>query len=151
MTKKVARKTVADAASSIATSVRQLLTLRVQREALEDRESALKKDVQEYIDANGYEDDKGHIWLDLDEPVDVAGFGTVKQLKRERRVSQSVDEDEAEAILKAKALWDQCTATIVVLDEEEIRKAHFKGELSDADIDAIFPSKITWAFKPVKA
>jgi hypothetical protein len=145
---KVARKPKKD---SFVSSVRQLLTLRVQREALEERESALKKDVQEFIDANGYEDDKGHIWFDLDEPLDIAGFGTVKQLKRERRVSVTVDDTQAEAILQAKGIYDDCTTTIVVLDEEEIRKAHFKGLLTDADIDAIFPPKVSWAFRPVKA
>jgi hypothetical protein len=150
-TKTVQRRKATQAAFDVASVLRQHLTLRVQREALEEREEELKKQLKAHVEAAGYEDDKGHGWLDLDEPVTVEGYGTVPKLKRERRVAQSVDEDTAERILKAKGIYDDCTATVVVLDEAEIRKAHFKGLLSDADIDAIFPSKITYAFLPQKA
>lgn len=147
----VARKKPAAKANSLGSIVRQFLTLRVQREALEEREGTLKKSLQQTIEASGYEDDKGHFWLDLDEEVAVDGFGTCKALKRERRVSVGFAEATAEEILKAKGIYDQCTTLVPVYDEEEIRKAHFQGLLSDEDIDAIYPSKVIWALKPVKA
>lgn len=144
------KKATAKAVVDVATTLRQYLTLRVQREALEDREGTLKKSLQEIIESSGYEDDQGHFWLDLEEPVTVDGFGSVPRLKRERRVSVSFKEDTAEDILKSKGLYDKCTTLVPVYDEEEIRKAHFQGLLSDEDIDAIYPSKVIWAFRPIK-
>lgn len=149
-TRKIARRTPA-AANGLATTLRQFLTLRVQSEALDERLGTLKKDLTNAVEAEGYEDDKGNFWLDLDEAVEVDGFGTCAKLKKERRVRQTVDENAAEAVLKAKGLYEECTTTVVVLDEEEIRKAHYKGLLTDDDIDAIFPSTITWAFRPEKS
>lgn len=146
-----AKKKAAPKKDNLTTILRQFLTLRVQRETIEDREADLKKELQEAVEANGYADDKGHFWLDLDESVNVAGYGEVSKLKRERRATVRVDETAAEALLQDKGLWDDCTATVVVLDEEEIRKAHYKGLLSDEDIATIFPTTVSWAFKPVKS
>lgn len=146
----VARKAAATKAVDIVSTLRQFLTLKVQREALEDRENDLKKILQHAVETAGYEDDKGNYWLDLDEPLEVDGYGVVPRLKRERRVAFSVDETKAEAILAKKGILDECTTMVPVLDEEEIRKAHFKGVLTDAEIEAIFPAKVTWAFKPEK-
>jgi hypothetical protein len=151
MTRKVTRKPVARAATNIADTLRQFLSLRVQSEALDERLGTLKKDLTTAVETAGYEDDKGNFWLDLDEPVDVDGFGSCVRLKKERRVRVGVDETAAEALLKAKGLYEDCTAQITVLDEEEIRKAHFKGLLTDEEIDQIFPATATWAFKPEKA
>jgi len=43
----------------------------------------MKATMMAYVEANGYEDDKGHLW------VDVEGVDGVSQLKRERRSSTS--------------------------------------------------------------
>lgn len=148
-TRKITRKTVTKA-NDIATTLRQFLTLKVQSETIDDRLSTLKKDLQEAVTSAGYEDDLGNFWFDLDEPVDVDGYGTCLKLKRERRVKISVDDDAAEALLREKGLYEDCTTTVTILDEEEIRKAHYKGLLTDEDIDVIFPQTVTYAFVPQK-
>lgn len=126
----------------------QFLTLKKAVEDQEERLGTLKKDLSVSVEEDGYVDDKGNYWLDLDEPVEFDGK-TYRRIKREARVSERLDEEVAEQILRKKGLYDECTVQIVVLDEEAISKAYFQKRLSPADMDKMFPKSTTWAFKPI--
>lgn len=156
--KRTTRKPSAPA-SSIAERLRQFLNLKAQIEFSEEHLGELKGDLSGVIEEQGYADDKGHYWFDLDEPVEANVYNDDKKtietakfgkIKREKRVTTRIDPDAAEEILKKKKLLRECTTTLTVLDEEAINKAYFQGKLTKADIDKIFKSTITWAFKPVK-
>lgn len=109
-----------------------------------DRLTKEQKKIREYlletVEKAGYEDDLGNFWIELDEPI-----GGVATLKRERRVSRSLDEEAAETILKNADLWAQCTKTVVVVDEDAVMQCLFDDDLTEDDIDAIYPQKVTWA------
>lgn len=132
--------------SAIKTWVREFAGLGDQIKALTKRKDDIKKRLSESVEDSGEEDDKGHVWLELDE--EVAGIGA---LKRERRVGQTLDPDKAQALLEAKGLGDRCYKLVPVLDEDEVMAAHYEGLLTEAEIDSMFPKKVTFAFVPVKA
>jgi len=106
----------------------------------------VKSYLSDLVDSDGEEDDKGHKWYQL--PEEVGGYVS---LKRERRVSQSLDLDEAERILKEKGLESRCFRTMPVLDEDAVMACLYEGLLSEEDVDTMFPKKITWAFVPSKS
>lgn len=149
MATQVKRRKAPSPITGLAAKIQQYLTLRVQADLLDSRVGELKKELSASIEADGYTDDKGHQWLDVD-PITVDGFGTVKGLQRQRRVRQTLNVDAAEELLRAKGLWEDCSVVIEVVDEEAIRKAHFQGLLTDEDVEVIWPSTETWAFIPVK-
>ena len=139
--------------------LRQFLVLKQEADAISDRVGKIKKELSLDVERSGYEDDKGHIWFDLPEDVTVTDEDgkaiTYTRVKREKRVGYRLDAAAAEKVLKKHHLFKDaeeggCLRTIQVLDEEEIRKAQFKGRLSDEEIDTIFPQSVTWAFLPQK-
>lgn len=119
--------------------------VRSQKKALESREKELKDRLLEAVERYGYEDDKGHVYLDL--PEEISG---VSKLQRQRRVSQRLDEEKAEVLLKEKGLWKDCTRVVRVIDEEALAAAQFKGDLSESEFDSLIETKESYAFVPVK-
>lgn len=134
-----------DDGSTVVSWFRQFVLLKKQREALEKREKEVKTRISGYVEEHGYEDEKGHVLFDLPEPVE--GFA---HLKRERRQSRALDQDRAEALLRERGIYDDCTRTIVVLDEDAIMQAYYNEQLTEEDIDSMFNTKVTYAFVPVK-
>ena len=98
------------------------------------------------IENVGYEDPDGHQWLEFDEPI-----GEVTALQRQRRVSRGYDEEAANEILGNLGLKETCFTMVPVLNEEAVYAALANEELTDADIDMIFPQKISWALQIKKA
>jgi len=54
--------------------------------------------------------------------------------------------DVAEKILGEKNLKEQCIKMVPMLDEAEIMASFYRGDLTEEDIDAMFPSKVSYAF-----
>lgn len=132
---------------SVTERLRQFIVLKLQTEALGDRLGDLKKDLSDYVESAGYQDDNGHFWLELDEPVEVEGYSkTVTKLKRQKNTSAPLNPDEAQRVLSKKGLWEECSEQIRVPDEDAINRAYFEGKLSKADIKAIFPEKSHYSF-----
>lgn len=67
-------------------------------------------------------------------------------LKRERRVSQSLDMDAAIVILTQKGLAERCIKPVPTIAEDEVMAALYEGKLTEEDVDTMFPKKVTWAF-----
>lgn len=126
--------------------VREFSGLDGQIKALTKRKTEIRDRLSGVVEEHGEEDDKGHIWLNLNSEVE--GIGS---LKRERRVGQSMDEDRVERILAEKGLTERCMKQVPTLDEDEVMAAHFEGLISEAEIDSMFPKKVSYAFVPVRA
>lgn len=121
--------------------VRQFVTVKAQQAALQERYGDLKRRLEDVIDRLGYEDDKGHRYFDL--PEDVEG---VVRVQRRRRVSTSLDDEAALALVESKGLpRERFVKTIEVFDEEEILKAHYEGVISEDEIDALTTTNVSWA------
>lgn len=125
----------------------QWQTLTDEKKQLEPRVAKLRKQLMEHNTAHGEPDDKGHIWLHFDPPISVGGR-TYRGIKNEMRQSTVLDEDKAEEVLSAKGLLDRAVKTIKVLDQDEIYLLFQEGELSEEEIDNMFTTTTSYAFKP---
>lgn len=121
-------------------TVRQYVALKEQMDLMSKRQSDLKAQLIEVVDAYGEVDGKGHIVFEIDD--EISGVG---KLVKQRKTSKSLDMSVAETLLEDKGL-DTCFKTIKVLDEDAIMAAFYKGDLTEDEIDSMFPSKVTYAF-----
>jgi hypothetical protein len=139
--KRVVRRTTVD----VRTAVRSWLLATDAVERFSKDVSTHRSMILQALEEQGTTDDKGSQWLRFpDDPVE----GRIKGVKRERRVSRSLDSEAAEAYLRERKIYDDCTETIVVLSEEKILDKNFKGEITDADLDKLYVVKETWALVP---
>jgi hypothetical protein len=125
----------------IKSNLRQYLSLKKEVEVLTKRQDELKSRLKSTVEASGETDDRGHVTLKVDD--EITGEVTLTQ---QRRVSKTLDMDIAEAILKERGIYDKCVKMIPVLQEDAIMSCVYTDELSEADIDRMFPSKISYAF-----
>lgn len=128
-----------DTAIAVTLNVRQYVNLKDQIDMLTDRRDEVKKRLLSDIDAHGETNSKGHVVLVVD---DVDGVSAVV---KQRRVSKVFNPDKAEALLRERGLYDSCVKTIEVLDSDAVMAAYYRDELTDADVDAMFPEKVTSA------
>lgn len=109
------------------------------------RATALANDLKARLDSLGTELDGGHFRFSFASPIgDFAG------LKKERRVSRTLDEDRALEILQQRGVADQATKTITVIDEDAVFALLAEEVLTEKDIEEMFPAKVTWALKVEK-
>lgn len=124
----------------IKSKVRQYLSLRDEATLLTKRTNQIKEELIEVVEAQEF-DDRGHKKLVIEDEYK----GEVT-LTKQRRVSKSLDMDVAENILTTKGIKDKCIKMVPTLDEAAIMSAFYEGLLTEEDIDAMFPSKVTFAF-----
>lgn len=111
-----------------------------QIEYLEKQQKELKDQIFTYLESNGEKDSNGNIFTELPEPVD----GFVNVIKQ-RRVSRKINESAAEKIITQKGLEDKLYKTIRIVDEDALMAALYSDELTEAEIDDMYPEKIVWA------
>lgn len=121
--------------------VRQFVALKDQISLLAKRESEIKARLSKFVEQQGEVDGKGHLVFDLDDSV-----SGVAALVRQRKVSKSEDREVAEKLLKDKGLWDTCSKKVEIINQDAVMAARFKGELTEEDIDLMYPAKVTYAF-----
>ena len=114
--------------------------IKAQREYLEKQHKELREKLFEVLDGSGEPDDKGNIILEL--PQEVDGYVSVV---KQKRVSRKVDELVAEEIITEKGMEDTLYKTIRVVDEDALMAALYNDELTEEEIDQMYPQKITWA------
>lgn len=122
-------------------TVRQYAVIKDEISNLTTRQNSLKKQLQDLIKEHGETDARGHIVLQVNDEV-----SGITEIKNQRRVSKSLDMDVAENIIEDKGLEEKCIVMVPVIDEDAIMAAFYEGKLTEADIDAMFPEKITYAF-----
>lgn len=120
--------------------IAELVAAKAQQKFFKGRQDQITKRLKAFVEETGYQDDQGHIWVDLDEKIE-----GVVALQMQRRVSQPLNEEKATEILEKHGLLEKCTKTITVLDEDAIMAARYADELSDDDIDAMFPKTVSYA------
>lgn len=105
-----------------------------------------RSELLEALVENGEEDENGHVYLDLPEQV-----GKWVGLQRQRRVTDTVDEELALSILEEKGLTDRCVQMVPSIDQDAIYACLYEELLDEDDIYRMFPPKITYALVAVKA
>ena len=129
--------------SEVAETLEQYSAIKDQTKFLAEREKALKEQLISYIDRFGEVDGKGHIVFEA--PDNRAG---VKEILKQRKVSKSEDLEVVERILKEKNLWDSCTETITItkVNQDAVMACVFKDELTEEEVDLMYPSTVSYAF-----
>lgn len=126
--------------STLVSRAKEYAFIKAQLDYLEKQQKELRE--QLFIDAeeNGEVDDKGNIILEL--PEEVEGYSSVI---KQKRVTRKVDEMVAEDIITEKGMEDTLYKTIRVVDEDALMAALYNDELTEEEIDRMYPQKITWA------
>ena len=119
---------------------REYSFLKQQIEFLEKQQKEVRERLFTTLDEMGETDDKGNIIVEL--PEEVNGFGAVV---KQRRVSRKIDELVADEIITEKNMEEQLYKTIRVVDEDALMAALYNDELTEAEIDLMYPQKIVWA------
>jgi hypothetical protein len=125
---------------NIRREVKEYVTLKDQIDMLGDRRDVIKKRLLSYAESLGTPNEKGSLILEVNE-LDTGTRSVVKQ----RRVSKVFNSSAADAILNAKDLRSTCIKIIEVIDEDAIMQAYYQGQLTDEDIDTMFPEKEVFA------
>lgn len=120
--------------------VREYKHLKIETDKLGKRQKELRDQLLTVIVDGGYEDDQGHMWFEFDDAID-----GVASLQRQRRVTRVVNDDNADEVLSAHGLWDTCTELIRVVNEDRVMAALYDNELTEDDVDKIYPPKVTYA------
>ena len=121
-------------------TIRQYLMLKDEMDILTKRQTEIKQRLIDVVDA-AEADDRGHRVLTVEDET----LGDIT-LTRQRRVSKSLNMEVAEDILIKKGIKDTCIKMVPTIDEGAIMAAFYENYLTEEDIDAMFPSKISYAF-----
>jgi uncharacterized protein YebE (UPF0316 family) len=111
-----------------------------QLDYLEKQQKELKAKLFAHLDDIGEIDDKGNVVLEL--PEEVSGFVA---LVKQRRVTRKIDEFRAEEIITEKGMEDSLYKTIRVVDEDALMAALYNDELTEAEVDEMYPQNVVWA------
>jgi hypothetical protein len=114
--------------------------LKKQKEYMEKQMSDLREKIFETIDESGEIDSKGNVVVEFD--TEIEGFGSVM---KQRRVTRKINEAVAEEMIAAKGLEDKLYKTIRVVDEDALMAALYSDELTEEEIDEMYPQNVVWA------
>lgn len=116
-----------------------------------ERQGVLKKALMEHAMQHGEADEKGTQVFLLPEAVDDGSGKRFKGFSRQRRVSQSFNEDRAHALLEEKGIdRDAYISTQEYVDQDKVARLYAEDVLTDTEFNALLDENITWAFVPLK-
>lgn len=124
------------------------LYVKSQADALVARANQLRERVTATVRDRGYEDDKGNVFLELDQPLNVGGK-TFTSVKREMRVKRTPNDDRIMELAQRVGAVDRLFPLKPVVDVEELYVLYQEGLVSESDIDGVFDSETSWALKAV--
>ena len=129
-----------NAEDSLEGKAKEYAFLKKQKEYMEKQLSELRETIFEAIEKSGEVDSKGNVVLEFESEIE--GFGSVM---KQRRVTRKINEDAAEAIITAKGLEDKLYKTIRVVDEDALMASLYSDELTEEEIDEMYPQNVVWA------
>lgn len=106
-----------------------------------ERRKELRDSLLPFLERYGA-DDAGSQSLELPEAMHGVG-----RLRRQRRAKKELDSAAAERLLTERKIMDKYTKTVTVLDEDAIMAGLYTGDLTEEDIDAMFPTTVTFALE----
>lgn len=128
-----------------AAQIREYVKLKATESVLKARAEELRVTIFARMEEEGYEDDKGNIQLDLEQPID----GVVR-LEKQRRATRKLNEAKAEELLNELGIYDEIFVMKPVLDEDALMAAYFEDKITEAQLDEMFPTNVIWALRVLK-
>ena len=126
--------------NDITVQAKEYAFLKKQTEYLEKQLKDLRSKLFDHLDTSGEVDSKGNIFIELSEEID--GYVSVT---KQRRVSRKINEEVADEMIQAKGLEDKLYKTIRVIDEDALMAALYSEELTEEEIDQMYPEQVVWA------
>lgn len=118
----------------------QYIFYKKQVEYFQEQMKELREDLFSKIEESGETDDKGNIVFELSEEIE-----GIKSMMKQRRVTRKIDEDVAFDIIDEKGLRDKLIKVVEVIDEDALMAALYSDELTEAEIDEMYPQTVVWA------
>lgn len=115
--------------------LQEFIVLKNDEKALKSRLEESRKKVLPLLESSE-PDSNGHRAVELDEE-----WEGVVGVRYQRSVSVGLDMDAAERILKEKGLWEKCAPPVPQLDNDAVYAALYNEEITEADVDQIYPQK----------
>lgn len=152
-TKKVVRKKKGGLTDTALSSwVSQFVGVKEQQRQIKARYEKIRGRLAAAIEEHGYYDSDGHQWLDVE------GVDGIPHIKREKRESVRIDEDEFFALVEKKGLGrKRFVRTIEVLDEDAVYAALYekdpknptKSLITEKELESVIKRSTSWAVKEV--
>lgn len=139
-------RAITPASGQLLADLRTWVYLRAQYDRLSAQINGLRDRISTEVDLVGWSDENGHRWLELPESFEYAG-NRYLGVKRERRVSRTINEERAWKFAADRGLLDRLFPPRPTLDEQELYVLYQQDKITEADIDVLYDTKITWAFK----
>lgn len=114
--------------------------LKKQIDYLTSQQKELREKMFATIEERGEIDDKGNVIIELEDDVD-----GVRTVMKQRRVSRKIDEQMADNIIVSKGLEDKLYKTIQVIDEDALMACLYSDELTEEEVDMMYPQQVVWA------
>lgn len=137
-----------DPVPSTARQILEWLYVKSQADAAVARANKLREGVTALVREEGYTDDKGNVFLDLEQPLTV-GEKTYSAVKRELRVKRIPNEERIRELAERVGALDRLFPLKPVVDVEELYVLYQEGIVSETDIDSVFDTDSSWALKAV--
>lgn len=126
--------------NSFESQVREYVKLRDSIKFMKERQEELHGKIMSHLDSDGDEDGSGNISLFLDSPV-----GEIQRIQKTRRVKRVLDEAVADKIIEDANIGSEVYEMKRVIDESALMSAFYEEKITEDQLDAMFPSKVTWA------
>jgi hypothetical protein len=127
------------------TQIREYVRCKQTIDMMDTRSKELREKLFAALDSVGEEDTNGNIIIQLDKAID----GVVR-LEKQRRVSRKLNEALAETLIDEKGLGDTLYETKRVINEEALMAAYYNGDITEEELDEMFPVSVTWALRTAK-
>lgn len=149
-TRTVARRSPAARPAGVAGKFAQFLALTNDAKAITTRASEIKKELMSFTEQHGEADEKGHLLHNLADAIEVGGQ-KFKGFMRQRRVSQTFNEDAAKSLCETKGFdRDDYISVTEYVDQDKVARLYAEDKITEAEFDALVEENVTWAFVPVK-
>src|ERR1019366_5488684 len=127
-------------ADSFEADARKYIFTKKQVDFFEKELKGLKESIFAKVELEGELDSSGNLFIQFSSPIE-----GVVALQQQRRVSRKINELVAEEIITSKGLHDKLYKQVWVVDEDALMAALYSNELSESEIDQIYPEKVTLA------
>lgn len=127
---------------------RQWASLRAQNDLVSSRMNKLRDDLMAAVIADGDQDERGNTHLTLPTPVSV-GEKQFSGIKREARTTVTLNDERAMALAHEKGLQSELIIHEPRIDLDALYAAWQRGKITEEELDAVFDTKTTYAFKTV--
>jgi hypothetical protein len=136
------------------TTFREHMVLKAEGSRITKRATALKDRLKKWLPEapEGYENEKGSVFVDLEETLTVDGK-SYRGMELRRSVSTKFDEDEAAKVLRRKQEKDPtilADAQSSYIDQDKIYRLVAEGRITEKELAKMLPESESFAFWPVE-